>query len=408
MRSPSPHPKKKRVLVFNHFAAPRGSFGGMRHIELFKRLTSWDPCIVAADRNLMTGKKQPSAGPSFRTVPTTPLTGSYLSRVINWCSYAAGAFFLGLLDNKRPAVVFGSSPHLLAGVAAWGVARLRGARFVLEVRDIWPLVLSEMGALRPTSATYRALEVVEKFLYTKADSIVILAEGTAQRIAECGVERSKIVFIPNGAEPSEFIPSSPRGVLRRRLSVSGLVLVYAGAHGEANGLGFVLDAARELQDDGTDVRIVLVGNGPEKEKLVRRASIDGLGNVVFLDPVPKGEIPDILGAADVGLHVLADVPLFRYGVSPNKVHDYMAAGLPVLTNTPGTVGRLVEEAGAGICVEPDQLAAGVRRMADAGDAQRIRWGDSGKRFIEETRSRANLARRLERALNDVTSGERIG
>jgi glycosyltransferase involved in cell wall biosynthesis len=126
---------------------------------------------------------------------------------------------------------------------------------------------------------------------------------------------------------------------------------------------------------------------------------------VFLDPIPKEEMPDILGAADVGLHVLADVPLFRYGVSPNKVNDYMAAGLPVLTNTPGEVTRLVDEAKAGLGVEPHELAAGVRRMRELGTDELSRWGASGKRFIEEERSPRVLAQRLEDVLNDVAGTE---
>jgi glycosyltransferase involved in cell wall biosynthesis len=322
-------------------------------------------------------------------------------RVINWVSYSVGAFVVGLFDRHRPTVVYGSSPHLLAGLAAWGVARLRGSRFVLEIRDIWPLILAEMEALSPASATYRALERLEGFLYRKADAIVVLAEGTATRLTESGVEASKICFIPNGAEPSDFVASTPRAEMRKRLSLSGFVFVYAGAHGEANGLDLVLDAASEVQGELPEVRFLLVGDGPAKAKLMRRAATEGLANVMFLDPVPKVDIPDIFGAADAGLHVLADVALFRYGVSPNKVHDYMAAGLPVLTNMPGEVTRLVELAGAGIGVEPAQLVEGVRRIHDAPSEVRASWAGSGKLFMEEKRSHAALAQRLEDLLNDV-------
>ena len=394
---------KKRVLVLNHFAARQGSPGGSRHIQLFSRLQRWDACIIAADRNLSTGKKVPGDGQTFRTVPTTPFSARYLSRVINWCSYTLGAFLIGLIDKPRPTIVYGSSPHLLAGGAAWAVARLRGARFVLEIRDIWPLILAEMGALSPDSLTYRALRLLEEFLYSKADSIVVLTEGTATRLRELGVDASKICVIPNGAEPSDFVASSTRDEVRQRLCVSGFVFVYAGAHGEANGLDFVLEAARELQHEPSEIQFLLVGSGPAKAALVRRAAADGLTNVTFMDPVPKAAIPDILEAADAGLHVLADVPLFRYGVSPNKVNDYMAAGLPVLTNTPGEVARLVELAGAGIGVSPNQLVEGVRRVHGAGEDVRARWGESGRRFIQENRSPSVLAHRLEGLLDDVST-----
>ena len=395
---------KRRVVVLNHFAVRRGSAGGTRHVELFGRLQHWDTCIVAADRNLHTSRREPYVGATFRTVPTTPVSVYHLTRVINWISYAAGAFVVCVFDRRPPTVVYGSSPHLLAGLAAWGVARLRRARFVLEIRDIWPLILAEMGTLPPTSATYRTLEGLESFLYRKADAIVVLAEGTLARLSESGAEASKICFIPNGAEPSEFVPSTPREDMRARLSLSGFVFVYTGAHGQANGLDLVLDAARSVQDELPEVRFLLVGDGSVKARLVRRAEREGLGNVIFLDPVPKTEIPDVLGACDVGLHVLADVALFRYGVSPNKVHDYMAAGLPVLTNTPGEVTRLIEGAGAGIGVEPDELGQGVRRMRQEGSEMHARRAQSGKRFIEENLSRTVLAHRLEDLLDDVSRG----
>jgi glycosyltransferase involved in cell wall biosynthesis len=392
---------KKRVLVFNHFAVQRGAAGGTRHVELFGRLENWDACIIAADRNLQTGRREPSHSPGFRTVPTTPTSGSYMTRVINWISYAFGALIAGVFDTRRPTIVYGSSPHLLAPLAALAVARLRRARFVLEIRDIWPLILAEMGLLDADSGVYRALEWIERFLYRKADAIVVLAEGSAARLGKCGVKPSKICVIPNGAEPSDFIPKTPRDEMRTRLSLTGFVFVYAGAHGEANGLDLVLDAAREIRGDLDDVSFLLVGDGTAKTKLMRRAVDEQLTNVLFLDPIPKVDIPDVLGAADAGLHVLTDVALFRYGVSPNKVYDYMAAGLPVLTNTPGEVTSLVDLAGSGIGVEPDQLAEGVGRMRGAGSDSWVRWGASGKAFMDGHRSRTGLARSLETLLDDV-------
>lgn len=392
---------KKRVLVLNHFAVHRGSAGGTRHVELFGRLRHWDACVIAADRNLQTRKKEVVRSASFRTVPTTPFSSRYLTRVINWISYGLSAFVVGVSDRKRPAIVYGSSPHLLAGLAALGVARVRRARFILEIRDIWPLILAEMGSLDRASRTYRALERLEGFLYRKADAIVVLAEGTAARLAEFGVPPSKICLIPNGAEPADLAPSIPRDEMRRRLSLSGFVFVYAGAHGPANGLELVLDAAAELRDELTDVNFLFVGDGPTKAALERRAASEQLRNVIFLDPVPKAQIADILGAADAGLHVLADVPLFRYGVSPNKIHDYMAAALPVLTNTMGEVAELVAQADAGVAVEPDQLASGVRSLRAASDEQRHRWGVAGQDFLVAHRSYRALAQRLEALLDSV-------
>jgi glycosyltransferase involved in cell wall biosynthesis len=396
----------RRTLVLNHFAVTRGAAGGTRHIELFSRLDNWSSCILAADHAFQGRQAVRVHEQSFQTVPTTPFSGNYATRVLNWASYACTAFAVGLLRKPRPDVVYGSSPHLLAALTAWALARLRRARFVLEIRDIWPLILVEMNLMSASSLVYRSLEGLERFLYRRADRIVILAEGTGTRLAECGVPASRITHIPNGAEPSDFVPSEDRYQARARLGLDGFVFVYAGAHGEANGLELLLKAAGEIRQELPEVSFLLLGDGPSKQELVDTTRRLGLKNVLFRDPVPKDSLANIFVACDAGIHVLADVPLFRYGVSPNKVHDYMAAGLPVLTNTPGEVARLVEDASAGVAVDASDLAAGVRRIVKADDQQRDEWSASGRAFMEEHRSRTVLAAELKRMLEGLLSEAR--
>ena len=215
----------------------------------------------------------------------------------------------------------------------------------------------------------------------------MLAEGSIAAVTADGARADRVTFIPNGADPADFAVTEDRDDLRRSYGMEGLVFLYAGAHGPANGLDLVLDAAAELAESDPEVQFWLVGAGMEKATLVADAERRHLTNVVFHDPVPKEEMPRLLAAADVGLHVLADVELFRHGVSPNKLFDYMAAAKPVLTNNLGEVADLVDEAGAGIAVEPTGLADGARQIAAAGSDQRARWGADGERFMTEKRSR---------------------
>lgn len=395
-----------RVLVLNHFAAPRGSPGGTRHIELFGRLQKWSPVILAANVNLLSRQRQYDDG-IFRTVWVAPYPTSNLGRVLGWVSYAGTSFAAGLRQSNVD-VVYASSPHLLAGLSGWALARVKRRPLVVEVRDLWPQVLVDMGQLQPETLLYRCLKVLERFLYRHADAVVVLAQGASADVIADGADIDRVVFIPNGADPEDFVVDEGRDSLRRGYGMSSqLVVVYAGAHGPANGLELVLDAAEELKDREPDISFWLVGDGVSKEALQSAARSRGLTNVAFRDPVAKNEIPRLLAAADVGLHVLADVPLFRRGVSPNKLFDYMAAGMPVLTNTPGEVAALVEEAGAGIAVTPTGLAEGVRRMAAAGAEQRARWGADGRRFLAEHRSRPALARKLEALLDDVIAGRPV-
>ncbi len=392
--------RRRRVLVLNHFAVPRSSPGGTRHVELFGRLEQWDAVILASNRNLLTGNVD-ERDDSIRMVWTTPPAANGAARKVHWASYAVTAVLAGL---RQPTdLVYASSPHLLAGLAGWTLAKVKRVPLIIEVRDLWPQVLADMGQLPAASWLYRALKVLERFLYRQADAVVILAEGNRAAVVADGARADRVVFLPNGADPADFEVAEDRETLRSRYGMEGVVFLYAGAHGRANGLDLVLDAAEELRDSHSEISFWLVGDGLLKKDLQADAARRGLTNVVFRDPVPKQEMPALLAAADVGLHVLADVPLFRNGVSPNKLFDYMAAGLAVLSNTPGEVAELVTDAGGGLAVAPPGIADGSVRLAEMGVPGRSAMGRSGQQFIHEHRSRTVIADRLDILLNHAAS-----
>lgn len=390
-----------RVLVMNHFAVPRGEPGGTRHAELVGHLERWQAVIIAGDRNLLTRERM-RFPETFRPVWVAPYANNGVARIANWVSYAATATIAALRLGRHDAV-YASSPHLLAGLAGWLLARVWRVPFVLEIRDLWPKVLLDMGTLTATSPLYRALDGLARLLYRKADALVVLADGVVDEVAREGVARERICVIPNGADPADFDVDEPRETLRERFGFTDrFVVVYAGAHGPANGLGLVLDAAGQLAGTHPDVEFVLVGDGVDKPALQARAAAEKLTNVRFLDPIAKDEMPKLLAAADAGLHVLADVPLFRYGVSPNKLYDYMAAGRPAITNTPGEVSALVRAADAGIATDPEGIADAVAAVADATPDQRARWATNGRAWMTANRSRRAMAARLEALLDDVS------
>lgn len=392
---------RPHVLVLNHFARPRDTSGGTRHVDLFGRLHGWDATILASNRSYLSQHREQATPGILRYVWTTPAAGEGIRRILHWLSYVLPAVAAGL-RGPRPAIVYASTPHLFAPVAGWLLAWRYRAPLVVEIRDLWPQVLVDMGRLRQGSALHRLLTAVEEWAYRRATAIVVLAEGVADELGRRGVPRDRVHFLPNGAEPEDFVPSADRETLRARYEMDGTVFVYTGAHGLANGLDLLLDAAKELADDCSDVQVLLVGDGTDKPRLRARAANDGLHAVRFHDPIPKAEMANLLAAADCGVHVLADIPLFRYGVSPNKVVDYMAAGRPVITNTPGEVTDLVLQAGAGVSVLPTGLAEGIRKVASASDDERHAWGQAGRLHLSAHRSPSVLARRLERLLDDIT------
>jgi glycosyltransferase involved in cell wall biosynthesis len=387
--------RQRSVLVLNQFAPPRSAAGGTRHVELFERLRDWDPLILAGRRSHLEQSLVRDEG-ALRTVPVTRYSGNGSSRVVNWASYTAMALLRGLF-HRRWDLVYGSSPHMGAALAGWLIATAHRAPFVLEVRDLWPQILVDSGMMTERSPVFRTLKSLERFLYRRADAIVVLAKGSVDAILDEGISGDKLHFIPNGADPEDFEVSQDRAVLRERFGFDGTVVVYAGAHGPANGLDLVLDAAERLT--GSDITFVLVGDGVMKQELQDEAKRRGITNVDFRSPIPKAEIPQLFAAADIGLHCLADIPLFNHGVSPNKLYDYMAAGLPVITNTPGEVAAMVKEAGAGETVDPDDIASGVRTIQALTAEERAALGCNGRQWMTENRSRRALARKLNSLLS---------
>ncbi|TYB38702.1 glycosyltransferase family 4 protein [Micromonospora sp. AP08] len=389
----------RRVLVLNHYAKPLSHAGGTRHVELFGRLTGWEWRIIAARLDHLTRREYVPDGPQFVTVSVTSYTRNDHRRVLSWISYARNAFLAGL-RQPRPDVVYASSPHILTPVAGWALARLRRARLVLEVRDLWPEAVVSTGYLRRGSPTHRMLRALERWLYRRADRIVMVAHAWESYFVEAGVDPAKLEWVSNSAEPEDFrLQPETYRPLRTRVPVRGRLFVFAGSHGPINGLDRLLDAVAELPEH----TFVLIGDGHDKQDLVRRATAEGLSNLHFLDAVPKEELRGILGGADVGIHVLADSPVYRKGASPNKLYDYLAAGLPVLNNCPGEPEDILMSSGSGLTVPTGELAAGLRKLADLDDGTLIEMGRRGRRYIEQHRSRTVMAERLQRVLDSVTS-----
>ena len=400
-----------KLLWVNHFAVVPGVGGGTRHFEMSRELVErgWDVTVAASDLHLQsrTYTRREGAddrrvipedldGVRFRYLWAAPYERNDWRRAWNWLSFSR-ELLRWTPDAGRPDVVIGSSPHLFAALAAWRRARRWGVPFVFEVRDLWPESMTAAGGSK--GLVYTGFDRIARHLYRRSDAIVVFARGTADYLVrERGVPADTLAFIPNGVDPDAF-PEIERS------GRETTTFVYAGAHGPANGLGAVLDAADRLRER-SDVRFRLVGDGPAKDELVADAERRGLENVEFQDPVPKAQMPDVLAAADVGLMVLRDTPLFAFGVSPNKLFDYMGASLPIVCNVPGEVEEMVRSAGAGEQAAPGSgasLADAVARMADRSAAERASMGRSGRAWVSREHGRGILAERLDGLLRGLVS-----
>lgn len=259
-----------------------------------------------------------------------------------------------LARSEWDVVVASSTPLTVALPALLG-----RAPFVFEIRDPWPELPRAMGGV-PAPLLW-AMERLAGAACRRAAAVVALSEGMADTARARGA--AQVHTVPNGADLDLF---GPHVAPRRPAQVASheVLAVYAGAHGRANGLDVALDAAALLRD--VPLRLILVGDGSEKPRLVERARVEGLANITFLPPCPKRELAGLLSAAQIGLFLLAPVDAFAELTAPNKLMDGLAAGLPLVANVPGHAARCLEDGPCGIAVPPADapaLAAALRRLA---------------------------------------------
>ena len=252
----------------------------------------------------------------------------------------------------------------LPGVAARWIGR---RQFVFEIRDLWPELPRAMGLRNPFALG--SMRLLEWIGYKSATRLIALAPGIADGIRRLGIPSERIDIVPNGCDIDLFdaaVPIKPHAHLPDRISPEDLTAIYAGAHGLANGLDVVLAAAEVLKRGGkAAIKILLVGDGGQKPALERSARDRNLDNVIFLPPLPKRQVAGLLKGADIGMQILADVPAFYNGTSPNKFFDYLAAGLPVLINYPGWLAEYVAREEAGFVVPPGDPTALANALEEA-------------------------------------------
>jgi glycosyltransferase involved in cell wall biosynthesis len=397
------------LLVHQLFIRPDDP-GGTRHHELARGLVrrGHRVTILAGTRSYLTGElvargRREVLEPGLEILRCGTLSGvhrSFVWRTLGFLTFTLTSLLAGL--RLGPAdVVWATSPPLLQAASAWSIARVRRLPWIFEVRDLWPAFAIQVGVLRNRLLIVLS-QWLERFLYRRADRLVINSPGFLPHLVAAGAAAERIELIPNGVDVSMFDPTGEgRGFRAQHGLGDRFVALYAGAHGLSNDLDVVLSAAASLSGDPRVV-FVLVGDGKEKPRLQAEAKARALNNVVFVPPVPKDSMPEVLAAADCGIAILRPLPLYAT-TYPNKVFDYMAAGRPVVLAVDGVVRQLVEEAEAGVFVTPgdaEAMTLAIRRLA-ADRAEARRMGRRGRKLVEDRFDRPRQIEQLERLLREV-------
>jgi glycosyltransferase involved in cell wall biosynthesis len=400
------------VWIFNHYAISPGSSGGTRHYDLARELVKQGHCVTifASSFDHQTRKEkyildsnnkwkeERFNGVDFVWIKTIPYKKNDWRRVMNMFSYSFRAYNIAKKRNDCPDIILGSLMHPFAPLVAYILSRQFGCSFYFEERDLWPQSLIDLGKVSERNPVVRLLSRMEMFFYKKSDRIIVLFDKAVEYVKQRGINKDKIVFIPNGVDLSRYdndsksLPDNFENIFHKLKGK--FIAIYTGAHGLANNLDIILDVAHSLK--GSNIHFLLVGDGPEKERLMSRKEQERLDNVSFMPPIPKEYIPSLLKKVNVGLLPLQNSPVFKWGISPNKLYDYMASSLPVillcnLENTP------VEKARAGFVIKEkfkESLAEKLLRLANEEKDQLTKMGQNARTYVEQYHSWAFLSKKL--------------
>lgn len=299
------------------------------------------------------------------------------------------------LRERFVDLVFATSTPLTVGIPGRLAATIKRVPFVFEVRDLWPEDLLAAGRLKPGLA-YKAWEWLEHFCYAKARRILLVSQGFHDRLLERGFAPELLQTVLLGAEGALFENAEPDLEYIEQHGLAGkTIAIFTGAHGDANGLFQLIDAAEHLRDR-SDISIVMIGQGKMKPALNASVAQKKLTNVFLLDPVPKAKLCGILVASHVGLMILKQVSRPRW-VTPNKLFDYMFAGLPTIVNFAGTTAEMVEADGAGVASKPGcakDLAAKIEYYADH-PQERHAVGRRAREVARQKYGRRMIAKQME-------------
>lgn len=331
-------------------------------------------------------------------------------RMLNYSSFCASASTTGMFVS-RPDVLIATSPQLLVGLCGWWLARIKRVPFVFEVRDLWPESLTAVGMGTSDSILNRSLGSVAGFLYKRSEHIVVVTPAFQEYlIRNWGVPPEKISVVENGVESDQFNPRANNADLRRELGAEGKFVVgYLGTMGMAHGLESVVQAATELQRTAPNVLFLMVGEGSDKERVIKLARSQGLTNMRFVGQQPREKVPEFISISDACLVLLKKAELFKT-VIPTKMLEFMSCARPVILGVDGQARKIMDQAGAGVYVEPENAAALVHVITQlaANPLVRETLGRNGRRYIVEHFSRQQTAKAYIAVLEGIVNREEAG
>jgi glycosyltransferase involved in cell wall biosynthesis len=352
-------------------------------------------------------------GIRYRWYRTSRYASNGLGRVWNIAQFLTRvALDAGnIARDLRPDIVVASSTYPMDIWVAKALAKKSSARLVFEVHDLWPLSPIELGGMSPRHPFIRICAAAEETAYKCSDVVISMLPNVALYMQSRGLDLKRLHVVPNGISPEEWgrsvveFDERIQQCLQERRAVGHAVVGYCGSHGVPNALGTLLDAAAILRDE--PISFVLVGDGMEKARLASRIVQEGLVNVKLFAAIPKAQIPAVLAAIDIAYIGWKRLPIYRFGIAPNKLLDYMMAGCVVLHSVEAGNDPVLE-AGCGLTVAPEsaaEVANGLRQLLELSEQTRREMGARGRDFVEKHHTYPILAARFTAACSGTNESE---
>lgn len=397
------------ILLINHYAGgPKYGMEFRPHYLSREWVRQGHHVVVAGADFSHLRAKQPCAGEEildgvrYVWLKTPVYHGNGLGRAKNMFIFLLRLWQYRniICGDFKPDIVIASSTYPLDNYLAYYFAKKYRARYVYEVHDLWPLSPIELGNMSKYHPFILLMQMAENFAYAHVDKVVSLLPCAEQHMIAHGLQKGKFLHIPNGICKEEWdnvrekIPRKHKRLLQELREKGFFLLGFAGGHAVSNALIYLLQAAEYLKEEKT--AIVLVGKGMEKNNLMEYAKEHNLSNVYFLPPVKKGAVPDLLAYMDALYIGLNKQPLFRFGVSPNKIFDYMMAVRPILHSIEAG-NDLVADADCGVSVaaeDPRAIAEGIKQLVSLSEDERRKLGNNGKSFVVKNHDYKVLAKRF--------------
>jgi len=403
-----------RLLLINHYAgSPQHGMEYRPYYLAREWVRAGHQVLILAGSHSHVRTNQPQAGGqtidgiSYCWYETPAYQGNGFGRVRNIWAFCRHVWkdAEALARAFAPDAVIASSTYPMDVWVARRVAKLAKAKLVYEVHDLWPLSPIELSGMSPRHPFAMLCQKAENDAYRDADVVVSMLPKVQGHMRAHGLDLKKLHIVPNGITLDEWegegeALDSPELVTHLALqrAAGRIVLGYAGSMGLPNALDVLLDAARLLKDE--PISIVLVGSGHERLRLEKRVADEGLANVAMFAPIPKRQIPALLAQFDIAYIGWQRTPIYRFGIAPNKLMDYMMARRPVLHSIEAG-NDPVAEAQAGLTVPPEDpqaVAAGLRRLAALKPEERAAMGERGRAFVLAEHTYPVLAQRFINAL----------